>query len=282
MKLCYQVATPDVKKADSVTAYQGPLQKTFGDLADFGYDGVELMTIDPQKLDWREVKKTATDLGLVVGLICTGEIFGQLGLNFTDPDAGRRRECIDRVKGIIDFAAFEGAKINIGRVRGQYTPGLDRRQTEEWAIDAFREISDYAAPQGVSIALENVTIMQTNFVNTMAEARRIVELTDRPNFKAMIDIFHLNIEERDLYQAIRDYADINIHVHLCDNNRRYPGNCGLDFNKIIQTFHDAGYDDLFCTEVFQWPSMEDCAKRSIEYLAPIFERVYGRPVKKNK
>ena len=26
MKLCYQVATPDVAIADSVTAYQGPLE----------------------------------------------------------------------------------------------------------------------------------------------------------------------------------------------------------------------------------------------------------------
>ena len=40
-----------------------------------------------------------------------------------------------------------------------------------------------------------------------------------------------------------------------------------------------GYDDLFCTEVFQFPSMEECAKRSIAYLAPIFEKVYGRKQK---
>ena len=39
MKLCYQVATPDVAIADSVTAYQG-LEKSFYDLASFGYDGV--------------------------------------------------------------------------------------------------------------------------------------------------------------------------------------------------------------------------------------------------
>lgn len=276
MKLCYQVATPDVAIADSVTAYQGPLQKTFGDIAAYGYDGVELMTIDPGKLNWDEVKKTAEDLGLVVGLVCTGEIYGQLGLSFADPDAGRRREAVDRVNGIIDFAASQNAKVNIGRVRGQYRPDVAREQTEEWAVEAFQTISDHAAPKGVMIALENVTIMQTNFINTMAEARRIIDMTDRPNFRAMIDVFHLNIEERDIYQAIRDYADINVHVHLCDNNRRYPGNCGMDFPKIIQTFHDVGYDDLFCTEVFQFPSMEECAKRSIAYLAPIFEKVYGR------
>lgn len=276
MKLCYQVATPDVAIAESVTAYQGPLQKTFGDIAAFGYDGVELMTIDPMKLDWNEVRKTAADLGLVVGLVCTGEIFGQLGLSFADPDAGRRREAVERVKGIIDFAASQQAKINIGRVRGQYLPGIAHEQTEEWAISAFREISDHAAPLGVQIAVENVTIMQTNFINTMAEARDIVERTDRPNFRAMMDVFHLNIEEKDMFAAIRDYADINIHVHLADNNRRYPGHCGLDFEKIIRAFHDTGYDDLFSTEVFQFPDMEECAKRAIRHLAPIFEKVYGR------
>ena len=276
MKLCYQVATPDVAIADSVTAYQGPLQKTFGDIAAYGYDGVELMTIDPGKLNWDEVKKTAEDLGLVVGLVCTGEIYGQLGLSFADPDAGRRREAVDRVNGIIDFAASQNAKVNIGRGGGQYRPHVAREQTEQWAVEAFQTISDHAAPKGVMIALENETIMQTNFINTMAEARRIIDMTDRPNFRAMIDVFHLNIEERDIYQAIRDYADINVHVHLCDNNRRYPGNCGLDFEKIIQTFHDVGYDDLYSTEVFQFPSMEECAKRSIAYLAPIFQRVYGR------
>ena len=159
MKLCYQVATPDVAIAESVTAYQGPLDKTFGDIAAFGYDGVELMSIDPDKLNWDTVRRTAADLGLVVGLVCTGEIFGQLGLSFADPDPGRRQEAVARVKGIIDFAASQEAKVTIGRVRGQYRPGVPREQTEEWAVAAFQEISDYAAPKGVMIAVENVTIM---------------------------------------------------------------------------------------------------------------------------
>ena len=279
MKLCYQVATPDVAIAESVTAYQGSLQKTFGDLAKLGYDGVELMTIDPMKLDWNEVRQTAADLGLTVGLVCTGEIFGQLGLSFADPDPARRAEAVARVKGIIDFAASQNAKINIGRVRGQYRAGVAHEQTEEWAVAAFQDISDYAAPKGVQIAVENVTIMQTNFLNTMEDCRRIIEMTNRPNFKAMMDVFHMNIEEKDMYQAIRDNSDINIHVHLSDNNRRYPGHCGMDFEKVIQTFHDVGYDDLFCTEVFQYPTMEECARLAIAHLAPIFEKVYGRKQK---
>ena len=47
--------------------------------------GVELMTLNPGKLDWREVKETAEENNLSVVLVCTGEIFGQLGLSYTHP-----------------------------------------------------------------------------------------------------------------------------------------------------------------------------------------------------
>ena len=133
MKLCYQVATPDVAIADSVTAYQGPLEKSFSDLAKLGYQGVELMTLNPSELDWEFVKCEAEKTGLKVVLVCTGEIFGQLGLSYTNPDPENRKEAIRRSKEIIDFAAYLGANINIGRVRGQYCKELTREQTEELA-----------------------------------------------------------------------------------------------------------------------------------------------------
>ena len=41
------------------------------------------MTLNPGKLDWREVKETAEENNLSVVLVCTGEIFGQLGLSYT-------------------------------------------------------------------------------------------------------------------------------------------------------------------------------------------------------
>lgn len=275
MRLCYQVATPDVAIADSVTAYQGPLEKSFGDLGKLGYDGVELMTLNPGELDWEEVKSTAEKNGLKVVLVCTGEIFGQLGLSYTNPDEAIRREAIRRSKEIIDFASFLGANINIGRVRGQYCKELTKDETEALAVEAFQELADYAAPKNVKIALETVTIMQTNFINTLAEGAAMVDRVDRPNFQLMMDIFHLNLEEKDIYEAIRKYSPYNIHVHLADNNRRYPGHCGLDFEKILTTFRECGYSGNFCTEIFQIPSMEEAAKGAIEHLRPIAHRVYG-------
>ncbi|MDD2972992.1 MAG: sugar phosphate isomerase/epimerase [Lachnospiraceae bacterium] len=275
MRLCYQVATPDVAIADSVTAYQGPLEKSFADLASFGYKGVELMTLNPSKLDWEFVKREAEKNDLKVVLVCTGEIFGQLGLSYTNPKAEIRAEAIARSKEIIDFAAYLGANINIGRVRGQYCAELTREETESYAVQAFRELADYAAPKNVMIALETVTIMQTNFINTLAEGAAMVDCVDRKNFRLMMDVFHLNLEEKNVIEAIRKYSSYNIHVHLADNNRRYPGHCGLDFEKIISTFKECGYDGAFCTEIFQIPSMEEAAKNAIAHLQPILGKVYG-------
>lgn len=275
MNLCYQVATPDVAIADSVTAYQGPLAKSFGDLAKLGYDGVELMTLNPGKLDWNEVKAEAEKNGLKVVLVCTGEIYGQLGLSYTDPDPAKRAEAIARSKEIIDFASFLGANINIGRIRGHYCAEMPKEETERLAIEAFRELADYAAPKNVKIALEAVTIMQTNFINTIEEDAEMAKRVDRPNFSIMMDIFHMNIEEKDIYEVIRKYCSINFHVHLADNNRRYPGHCGLDFRKILQTFKDCGYDGNFCTEIFQIPDMESAAKGAIECLKPLKKEIYG-------
>lgn len=147
MKLCYQAATPDVAIADSVTAYQGPLAKTFGDLGALGYDGVELMTLNPGKLDWGEVKETAEENNLSVVLVCTGEIFGQLGLSYTHPSRSVRREAVERTRDIIDFAGYLGANVNIGRIRGQYCGELDREETSGLAQSAFAELADYAAPK---------------------------------------------------------------------------------------------------------------------------------------
>lgn len=276
MRLCYQVATPDVKIDDSVTAYQGPLEKSFKDLSALGYDGVELMTLNPKELDWEEVKSLLEKYHLKAALVCTGEIFGQLKLSYTDPDAEIRKEAIRRTKEIIDFAGFLGSDINIGRIRGQYNKVLSRKETWDLAVAAFKEISIYAQEKKVRIALETVTIMQTNFINTLEEGLQMVKDVDEENFRLMIDIFHLNLEEKDIYDAIRAYKDYNIHVHLADNNRRYPGHCGLDFEKIIRTFRECGYDGTYSTEIFQIPDQEVAARESIRHLRPILNAVYQK------
>ncbi len=274
MRLCYQVATPDVAVSPAVTAYQGTIEKSFSDLSRLGYDGVELMTVSPNLLDWKHIKKTASDNGLSIALVCTGEVYAQKKLSFTSPDKRIRTEAILEVKHLMEFAGYLGAKVNIGRVRGQYTVGIERERTYDWAVQAFRSISAYGDDVGVDIAVEPVCMMQTNFLNTVAECAQMVDDVGCRRFRLMMDIFHMNIEERNVEETIRKYASYNIHVHLSDNNRRYPGNSRIDFHKLLSLFHEVGYNDAFCTEIYQEPNQEVAALRSIEYLKPILNQIY--------
>jgi len=275
MRLCYQVATPDVRVDESVTAYQGPLEKSLRELSNLGYQGVEFMTLNPSELNWKEVKELLKKHQLKAVLVCTGEIFGQLKLSYTHKEEDIRKEAIQRTKEIMDFASYLGADINIGRIRGQYCKDLTREETEAYAVEAFKEISRYGEEKNVRIALETVTIMQTNFINTLEEGLDMVKRVGMKNFQLMLDVFHLNLEEKNLYEAIRTYSPHNIHVHLADNNRRYPGHCGLDFDKIIGTFKECGYEGNFSTEIFQIPSQEEAAQGAVDHLMPILKKYYA-------
>lgn len=275
MKLCYQVATPDVYESAAVTAFQGALENSCKTLSELGYEGVEFMTLNPDKLNVRKIKKTLKKHNLVCTLVCTGEIFGQLGLSYTDPVQKKRKDAIERTKRIIDFAAALNANVNIGRIRGSYCDELSKEKTESYALLAFHELAEYAAARKVVLALEPITILQTNFINTLEEALDMVRRVGRENFRLMMDVFHMNLEEKDLYESIRRYSAFNVHVHLADNNRRYPGQCGLDFEKIIRTFKESGYEGDYTTEIYQLPDMKTSAEESAAYLLPILRKVYG-------
>ena len=264
MKFAYQIATEELPYDPTMTCYQGKLEKSLADIASFGYNAVELMTTDPSTYDWATVKKLVEKNGLSVSLICTGEV-GRLGYTFTSPDENVRRETMRRTKELIDLAAYLGANINAGLLRGKRWPGNTEEQTERYEIEGFREVCDYAAQKGVSFALETGAFVFTNYLNTLGEALDIVKKVDRPNLMLMLDLFHLYVEEPDYIEAIKTYAPYNLHVHLADNNRMYPGACGIDFEKVIRTFHDTGFDG----------DQHTAASKAAEHLLPILKKIYG-------
>lgn len=277
MKFCYQVATSDVTFSPNITAYQGPVEESFAVLADLGYDGVELMTRSPEKIDWRSISRLASQKDLDVVLVCTGEIFVQLGVSFCDRDAQGRALAIRKTKEMMDYASHFGAMINVGRLRGEYYPEIPREHTNQWLVDALRELGDYGEKKGVPIAIETVGKFQTNFINNLEQAAKIIARVDSPAVKVMMDLFHMQLEEPDYIRSIRQYQDCSIHVHLADSDRQYPGHGQLPFDEIIKIFSELGYQGAFTAEILQLPDQRSAAENTMRHMAPIFSQHYGRP-----
>lgn len=269
MKLAYQVAMPDLEPSPLLTSYYGSLEESFSCLAENGYQGIELMVRDPQKMDVDDLDKLIRRYHLEIVMLATGEIWAQDHISLSSSDAGCRSRCIKRFKEFIDCAAPYHAQVNIGRVRGELVPGVPHEKTMELAIDAFCELADYAKPRGVTIALEPVNFLQCNFINSTAEGRAVVDQVGRENFRIMLDVFHMNIQDADILEEIRKSKGYFSYVHLCDNNRQFPGSCGFDFPAILKALHGIGYEDYVSVEILQLPTPETAVSKSAQLLLPL-------------
>lgn len=273
MRLCYQVATPEVIPAPGVTAYQGDLEHSFARLRECGYEGAELMVCDPRKIDVEELKRLSEKYQLEIPMVCTGEVFGQDGVCFSHPNNTIREDAIARCKAAVDVAKVFGAQINIGRVRGGMIWGEDPEACRTRSIEGMREVAKYAEEQGVIVALEPVNSIAINFINTTQEGIAAVEEVGVSSFKLMLDSNHMYIEDIDMHQSVIDAKDYVTYVHLVDSNRLYLGNRKLDFHAFLSSLKEIGYDGWLSVEVFQRPTQDIALEKSAEHIKEILNRI---------
>ena len=267
MKLSYQVATPEIKRSWNVTAYQATLRTSFQALKNQAYDGVELMVARPSIIDAIEIVSLTKELNLPISMICTGEIFGQEKLSFSDPAPETRELAIDEVKAAIRLAEqIEAPGINVGRVRGGITLDGDQDEERKRSLDGLAEVARYGERRNVLVLLEPVNSIAANFINSTKDGLDVIKSINEPFLKLMIDSNHMYIEDHDMFDSIRQAKDEIKFVHLADSNRLYPGNCKIDFATFLSLLDGIGYKDWFSVEVFQRPDQDTALERSISYL----------------
>lgn len=267
MKVHYQVATPEVTISPAVTSMQGDIYESIDFLADCGYDGVELMVRDVSLIDKDKILHyIMEEKKLDISMICTGEIYGEDKLTLTDPSKEVREKCIKRVMSLIDLASECKANINIGRVRGFYCKQISMEETDRLATEVFRQLADYAFDKNVELLIEPVTRLQTNYVNSTQDGIAFCKMVDKKNVNLMLDIYHMNIEDKNIHESLYEAKDFIRHMHFAENNRRIAGTCGMDFKSIIETLKNIGFDKAISFEIFQIPDSKTCAKNSIEYI----------------
>ncbi|WP_276353773.1 sugar phosphate isomerase/epimerase family protein [Cohnella caldifontis] len=223
-----------------------PLEASFKRLRRFGYDGIELAG-EPASLDTAEIKRLMAQYGLSVTSIC-GIYTAERDLSSSDPDI--RSHAVAYVKACVDLAAEAGAKVLIvvPSPVGKSAPGTTAR--EEWsnAVSSLREAGQYAETRGIRLAIEALNRFETYLVNKLDLAKRLAEEVGMPSVGIMADLFHMNIEERNPCQAIRNIAPYLFHVHIADNTREAAGLGITDFAAVLRTLIDVGYQGSLTME----------------------------------
>ena len=235
-----------------------------------GYDAVEIHTPDPDTLDVTRLRAACDELGMFIATLGTGMIYGKYGLYLMDEDETRQARIVDMVKHYIDIASSIGSKVTIGSIKGNVPKGADREKCLAIMGKCMQEISAHAVQQGVQVLLEATNHFENNVLNTGKDVHDFIERYGLKNVQALIDSFHVNIEERDVTAGLRDAGSYLGHIHFGDNIRWYPGSGAFDFDAFCQGIRDVGYDGVLSVEVFPLPDGETAAQKSIEFFRKHF------------
>ncbi|UJW85394.1 TIM barrel protein [Devosia sp. SL43] len=154
-------------------------------------------------------------------------VHGLVSSNFMD--AVTQRYQIDAAKALVEFCNRIGAGILVqhgGCLRADQIAeraGADQRERE-----ALTELADFARPQGVRIALENIfTTELGQYRQTPAEVAATVKAVNHPNVVALIDFSHAYIESTyrglNFREQIAAMAPVTGHLHVHDSFGRPQG-----------------------------------------------------------
>lgn len=227
-----------------------PVETTIRRLAHYGYDSIEVsydsVVLSSDAPGTAAVREMLSENGLT----CWGSISLMFeGRDLIHADEAVRQSSIDYVKGCITMVKeLEGRVMSIvpsevGKVQAMASP----EEEWQWAVESLKNIHDHAQKEGVLMALEPLNRFETNFLNRHDQALLLAgEVAE--DVGVCLDVYHMNQEESDMYAAIRNAGEKLYDLHVADNNRLAPGLGALDWQKIITTAKEAGYDETLTVE----------------------------------
>jgi D-psicose/D-tagatose/L-ribulose 3-epimerase len=222
------------------------LDRTCERLAECGYESIEIMGESELYADRDATRATLAKHGIR----CWGAVTLMLGdRDLVHADDTLRAEAVQYIKDCIDLVHdLGGEEITIvpGLV-GKTKPTASAEQEWEWAVSGLKDIYEYAGPKGVRLALEPLNRFETCLINRGAQALLLAEEVG-PECGVCLDAFHMNIEEDDVFESIREAGPRLVDFHVADTNRMACGMGHYDWPKIIATLKEVGYDGALTNE----------------------------------
>lgn len=254
--------------------FSGGTEKNVERIRKLGYEGVDLFIRDPYDERVRRTLSLLKQYQLGIGVVMPAALAGE-GLFLSDPDAAVRKEAIRRIREIIFLAKEAGGMISLGLVRGSRMAGESLEVFEERFTESCRELLETAVPEGVDLVIEPINRYEINTINSAKEGVDYIKKSGLLLY-LMLDTFHMNIEDVDIGQALRDALPYTKHIHFLDSNRLAPSMGHLDMEKYYCMLEKEGYKGYLCLEALADKVDADyCAVRGAEFFRQMRQKNIG-------
>ena len=229
-----------------------------------GYQGIELapysladnpLRISPGRA--HEIRQIIEDADLeCIGLHWL--LKAPPGLHITTPDVAVRRRSWGAVRFLVDCChAVGGSLVVLGSGKQRGTQGVISRGTALTVLrDELNELVPHLEQAGVTLLLEPLRLQVTDVLNTLDEARVIIEAIGSPRIASMLDFHNSQDEGQTWAQLVTAHADIVRHVHLNEVDGHHPslverpGRARSAYAAAFAALAETGYGGWISLETF--------------------------------
>jgi D-psicose/D-tagatose/L-ribulose 3-epimerase len=231
------------------------LETTLKRISKLGYEKIEIQG-SPEVYNTTAVRKLLTQYDIS----CWGSVTLMLEQrNLLAKDKAQRAMSVQYIKDVVRMVAeLDGNMVSVVPATvGKIVPDGKPDEEWQWAVEGMQEIYEYAEEHKIQIGIEPINRFETYFINRADQALALAAATG-PNCGVCLDVFHMNIEEDNMYEAIKRAKGKLKGFHVADNNRMAPGMGTFDWPRIIHTLGEIGYDEVlsveFCSPLDRTPA----------------------------
>ncbi len=187
-----------------------------------------------------EVNQILQDYGLIVSGVCG--MFSKEN-DLSSNIAPHRQAAIDYIRRETEFTAS---------VQGQYllvVPAVVGRPQKyddtEWnrSIETLLMVADEFSKWNIKAAIEPIRAAETSLVHNISEAQAYIKEVNHSGIQHINgDIYHMQVEETHIGEAILQAGDQLVNLHLADSHRGALGEGHMDLDTIIMALYLIGFN----------------------------------------
>lgn len=171
-------------------------------------------------------------------------------VDLSSADESVRQAAIQYFLDLLSWAKQLGAKrICIHGDVGKISGSGDLQKDWDLLVDSVKRVVEEAEIQDIELVFEVLNRYENYQVVTAEEALRLIKEINSDRLTILLDAYHMNIEESNPTEALKQAGPHLGMYHVADSNRQAVGDGHIDIEQQINALHAIDYQGPIIMEM---------------------------------
>ncbi len=203
--------------------------------------------------DCKRIRKIIKEYGITPVSVTSSSFAWQF--QYASPDRETYEKGKDYFKNGIKAAAELGAKIMTVNSGWGYTQETEKEQFLR-TVETLGELAETAGEQGMILALESLTSLESHIGNNLEKVKKIWETVNHKNLEIMVDTVAMGYQNETLEDWFHAFGEHMVHMHFIDmdqdgwtDDHLVWGDGGFHWDRMIETLKKYSYQCYLVQEI---------------------------------